>query len=484
MEYNKSMKEKLQKINDFKWRIPRHGRMRVDGIVYAGEEIIETLEDGALQQVANAATLPGIVKASLAMPDIHYGYGLPIGGVIATDWEEGIVSPGGVGFDINCGVRLIRTSLRLKDIENKKERLLDTLFRKIPTGVGSTGRLKLSHSQLREVLADGAAWAVRKGYGTKEDLCSTESEGKLPWADPSQVSTRALDRGKDQLGTLGSGNHFLEVQIVDEVYDEEIARKFGLEVGMITMMIHTGSRGLGHQIATDFLVVMEKALSRYKIWLPDRQLACAPIQSREGERYLGAMASAANFAWANRQIIMHWAREAFREALGMSYDEMGLQLIYDHAHNIVKKETHIVDGRRMTLAVHRKGATRAFPPGHSELPARYRPTGQPVIIPGDMGRYSYLLVGTKRAMEETFGSSCHGAGRLMSRHKAVKEARGRSIEKELKAVGILVRSASRKTVMEEMPEAYKDVSLVVESIEGAGISRKVARMRPLLVIKG
>ncbi len=445
---------------------------------------METVEDGALQQVANAATLPGIVKASMAMPDIHYGYGLPIGGVIATDWHEGIVSPGGVGFDINCGVRLVRSNLTLKDIQGKKEALLNALFRKIPTGVGSTGKLKLSHSQLRQVLAEGSYWAVRKGYGTEEDLQATESTGKLPWADPSEVSTKALERGKDQLGTLGSGNHFAEVQVVDEIYDEKTAKEFGLELGMITLMIHTGSRGLGHQVATDFLVIMERALSKYGIWLPDKQLACAPTQSKEGKKYLGAMASAANFAWANRQIIMHWAREAFREALGLSCEELGLALIYDHAHNIVKKEKHRVNGRETVLAVHRKGATRAFPPGHQELPPRYRKTGQPVIIPGDMGRYSFLLVATPRAMEETFGSSCHGAGRLMSRHKAIKAARGRSIENELKREGILVRSASRKTVMEEMPEAYKDVSLVVEAIEGAGISRKVARMRPLLVIKG
>ncbi len=478
------MKEKLRKISPFKWEIPKHGKMRVPGIIYASEEIMETVEDGALQQVANAATLPGIVKASMAMPDIHYGYGLPIGGVIATDWHEGIVSPGGVGFDINCGVRLVRSNLTLKDIQGKKEALLNALFRKIPTGVGSTGKLKLSHSQLRQVLADGSHWAVRKGYGMEEDLQATESTGKLPWADPSEVSTKALERGKDQLGTLGSGNHFAEVQVVDEIYDEKTAKEFGLELGMITLMIHTGSRGLGHQVATDFLVIMERALSKYGIWLPDKQLACAPIQSKEGKKYLGAMASAANFAWANRQIIMHWAREAFREALGMSYQELGLALIYDHAHNIVKKEKHRVNGRETVLAVHRKGATRAFPLGHEELPPRYRKTGQPVIIPGDMGRYSFLLVATPKAMEETFGSSCHGAGRLMSRHKAIKAARGRSIENELKREGILVRSASRKTVMEEMPEAYKDVSLVVEAIEGAGISRKVARMRPLLVIKG
>ncbi len=478
------MREKLERIGEYKWKISKSGKMRVPGIIYANDEIIRTVEDGALQQVANAATLPGIVKASLAMPDIHFGYGLPIGGVIATNWEEGIVSPGGVGFDINCGLRLIRTNLKKKDIEKRKKKLIDTLFRKIPSGVGSKGKLHLSHSKLKEVLEEGARWAVKRGYGKEEDLSSTESYGRLPWAVPDEVSQKALERGKNQLGTLGSGNHFVEVQVVDQIYDEKIAKEFGLEEGKLTIMIHTGSRGFGHQVATDSLVVMERALSKYKIWLPDKQLACAPISSPEGERYLRAMASAANFAWANRQIIMHWLREAFMESLGMSQEQMGLNLIYDHAHNIIKKEVHTVDGKRMTLAVHRKGATRAFPPGHSELPPKYRETGQPVIIPGDMGRFSYLLVGSKRAMDETFGSSCHGAGRLMSRHKAVKEAKGRSIEKELASFGILVRSASRRTVTEEMPEAYKNVSLVVETIVGASISRKVARMRPLLVIKG
>ncbi len=480
------MKEKLVRLSAVKWLLPKtiNPKMRVDGIIYASDELMKTVEDGALQQVANAATLPGIVKASLAMPDIHFGYGLPIGGVIATDWENGIVSPGGVGFDINCGVRLLRTNLKFEDIKDKREKLVNTLFRKIPTGVGSTGKLRLSHSELRNVLAEGSKWAVRKGFGKKEDLEATESYGSMPNADPSQVSTRALERGRDQLGTLGSGNHFLEVQVVEEVYNQELARKLGLEEGQVTVMIHTGSRGLGHQVATDFLVVMERSLRKYGIWIPDKQLACAPINSPEGQRYIGAMAAAANFAWANRQIIMHWTREAFVEALGMKEEEIGLELVYDHAHNIVKKEEHIVNGKRMILAVHRKGATRAFPPGHKELPGRYRSIGQPVIIPGDMGRYSYLLIGTKKAMEETFGSSCHGAGRVLSRHQAIRRAKHRSIERELARVGILVRSADRETVMEEMPEAYKDVSLVVDTIERAGISIKVARMRPVVVIKG
>ncbi len=480
------MKEKLVRLSAVKWLLPKtiNPKMRVDGIIYASDELMKTVEDGALQQVANAATLPGIVKASLAMPDIHFGYGLPIGGVIATDWENGIVSPGGVGFDINCGVRLLRTNLKFEDIKDKREKLVNTLFRKIPTGVGSTGKLRLSHSELRNVLAEGSKWAVRKGFGKKEDLEATESYGSMPNADPSQVSTRALERGRDQLGTLGSGNHFLEVQVVEEVYNKELARKLGLEEGQITVMIHTGSRGLGHQVATDFLVVMERSLRKYGIWIPDKQLACAPINSPEGQRYIGAMAAAANFAWANRQIIMHWTREAFVEALGMKEEEIGLELVYDHAHNIVKKEEHIVDGKKMILAVHRKGATRAFPPGHKELPGRYRSIGQPVIIPGDMGRYSYLLIGTKKAMEETFGSSCHGAGRVLSRHQAIRRAKHRSIERELARVGILVRSADRETVMEEMPEAYKDVSLVVDTIERAGISIKVAKMRPVVVIKG
>jgi len=481
------MKEKLRKINNYKWLLPKEidSRMRVPGIIFVSKELLDrTVEDEALIQVRNAAMLPGIVKASLAMPDIHYGYGLPIGGVIATDWETGIVSPGGVGFDINCGVRLLVTNLYLKDIMDKKKILVDALYQHIPTGVGSTGKLRLTHSQEKEVLAKGAKWAVEKGYGTKKDLEATESYGSLEGANPEKVSYKALERGAQQLGTLGSGNHFLEIQYVDEIYDYRLAKIFNLEKNKITIMIHTGSRGLGHQIATDYLEVMGRALRKYNIVLPDKQLACAPINSPEGQDYISAMKCAANYAWANRQILMHWTREAICRALKASERDLGLELIYDHAHNIVKKEEHIIDGKKRILAVHRKGATRAFPPGHPELPSKYRSIGQPVIIPGDMGRYSYLLVGTKEAMTETFGSSCHGAGRVLSRHKAINRARGRSITQELEKEGILVRAADKKTVKEEMPEAYKDVSMVVEAIAGAKISKKVARMKPIVVIKG
>ncbi len=481
------MKEKLRRITDYKWLLPKDvdSRMRVPGIIFASKELLNiAVEDEALIQVRNAATLPGIVKASLAMPDIHYGYGLPIGGVIATDWETGIVSPGGVGFDINCGVRLLSTNLYLHDIKDKKKILVESLYYHIPTGVGSKGKLRLTHAQEKEVLVKGARWAVEEGFGMKKDLESTESYGALDGANPEKVSYRALERGAQQLGTLGSGNHFLEIQYVDQIYDPQLAKLFNLEKNKITIMIHTGSRGLGHQIATDYLEVMGRALRKYNIALPDRQLACAPINSPEGRDYISAMKGAANYAWANRQILMHWTRETVCRALNSSPEDLGLELIYDHAHNIVKKEEHIVDGKKRILAVHRKGATRAFPPGHPELPTKYRSIGQPVIIPGDMGRYSYLLVGTKQAMTETFGSSCHGAGRVLSRHKAINRARGRSITQELEREGILVRAADNKTVKEEMSEAYKDVSMVVEAIDGAGISRKVARMRPIVVIKG
>ncbi|MEW6455590.1 MAG: RtcB family protein [Acidobacteriota bacterium] len=481
------MKKNLIKINDYKWVIPKETNplMKVPGVIFASEELVQkALEDQSLVQVINAASLPGIVKASIAMPDIHFGYGLPIGGVVATDWENGVISPGGVGFDINCGVRLIRTNFFLKDIKDKERAIVDTLYQKIPTGVGSRGALKLSFNELKEVLKKGAKWAVERGYGDKEDLNSTESLGTLEGADPEKVSSKALDRGKDQLGTLGSGNHFLEVQYVEEIYDPHIAKILGLEKDLITVMIHTGSRGLGHQIATDYLAILGGALKKWGINVPDRQLACAPIQSKEGMNYIEAMKGAANFAWANRQIIMHWAEEALLRALNISRPSLGMKLIYDIAHNIVKKEEHIVEGKKMTVAVHRKGATRAFPPFHPEVPIIYREIGQPVIIPGDMGRYSYLLVGEEKAMEESFGSSCHGAGRVLSRHQAMKRAQGRSISKELEQDGILVRASDRETLVEEMSEAYKDVSLVVESIEKASISKKVVRMRPITVIKG
>lgn len=480
------MRKNLIKINNFKWEIPRQSNplMRVPGIIFASERLISETEEQAFTQVINSASLPGIVKASIAMPDIHFGYGLPIGGVVATDWSDGVISPGGVGFDINCGVRLMRTALFLKDIRGKERELVNSLYRHIPTGVGSTGSLTLSRNELKEVLKKGAKWAVERGYGSPEDLEFTESNGSIPEANPEKVSTKALERGRDQLGTLGSGNHFLEVQFVEEIYDEKIAKALGLEKNMITVMIHTGSRGLGHQVATDYVAILGNAMKKYGISVPDKQLACAPINSKEGRDYFEAMSASANFAWANRQIIMHWAEEAILKALGISKNSLRMGLIYDVAHNIAKKEEHIIDGKKRMVVVHRKGATRAFPPGHPEIPKKYEDIGQPVIIPGDMGRYSYLLTGVKEAMEETFGSSCHGAGRVLSRHQAIKTAQGRSIISELEKEGILVRASDKETVAEEMPEAYKDVSLVVDSIVGASISKKIARMKPVVVIKG
>jgi len=479
--------EKLKKVNEYKYEIPvgSFPGMRVPGWIFMTEELFKTaFEEDVIRQVVNASALPGIVKASIAMPDIHYGYGLPIGGVVATDWYEGIVSPGGVGYDINCGVRLVRTNLEEKDILKVKDSLLSILFKNIPSGVGSTGKLKLSTSQLEELMVKGSKWAVENGFGIELDLERTESFGRLEGADPSKISTRAFERGKKQIGTLGSGNHFLEVQIIEEIFDEQKAKTMGLEKGKVTVMIHTGSRGFGHQVASDYLDEMELAIKKYKIKLPDKELACAPIQSKEGQDYLKAMASAANFAWVNRQVIMHWVRESFEKVFRVSFEKLGMNLIYDHAHNIVKKEEHVINGKKRLLAIHRKGATRAFPPGHPDIPEIYRKIGQPVLIPGDMGRYSYILTGTQKAMEESFGTSCHGAGRVLSRHKAIKKAKGRSIEKELRAKGIYVKSDSRRTIMEEMPEAYKDVSLVVDTIEKSGISVKVAKLRPLLVVKG
>jgi tRNA-splicing ligase RtcB len=455
-------------------------------MIYATEELLDHIRaDMAPEQVANVACLPGIQGMSMAMPDIHWGYGFPIGGVAAMSWDEGVVSPGGVGYDINCGVRMLRTDLDQKDVEPRLQELVDTLFREIPSGVGSEGKLRLTEQELREVMRKGAKWAVEHGYGWPEDIEVTEEHGQLDLADPSTVSDKAIKRGRPQIGTLGSGNHFLEIQVVDEIYDEEVARVFGIDhVGQVTIMIHSGSRGFGYQICDDYLVVMQNAMRKYGISVPDKQLACAPITSPEGQKYLAAMACAANYAWANRQAMAHWTREAFSKVFGVGPHKLGMRQIYDVAHNIAKIERHEIDGKVEKVVVHRKGATRAFPPGHPDVPAVYRAVGQPVLIPGDMGRYSYLLVGTEQAMKETFGSTCHGAGRVLSRKAAMKESRGTDIQQELAEKGIIVRAASRGTLAEEAPEAYKDVSLVVEAAHETGISRKVARMRPLGVIKG
>lgn len=479
------MATQLIQIDEYVWEIPRTGNMRVPGRVYASAAMIEGIrQEDALIQVANVATLPGIVKASLAMPDIHQGYGFSIGGVAAFDWKEGVVSPGGVGYDINCGVRLAATRLEEADVRPRLEDLVNGLYRNVPSGVGSQGAISLTEKEQKEVLRTGSSWAVEHGYGEADDIEHTEDGGCLPGAEPDEVSERALARGKKQLGTLGSGNHFLEVGVVDEIYDDRVARSFGLFQGQVTVMLHSGSRGLGYQICDDFLAVMARHVQTLPFTLPDRQLACAMIQSDPGKRYFAAMACAANYAWANRQILMVLAREVFLKVLQLGPRDLGLRLVYDVCHNIAKKEEHLVDGRLRSVCVHRKGATRSFPAGHPAVPPAYRHVGQPVLVPGDMGTASYVLVGTEKALNETFGSTCHGAGRVLSRTAAKKAARGRAIYRELEDRGILVRWTGRGTMAEEMPDAYKDISQVVEVVHGAGISRKVARLRPMAVVKG
>ncbi len=478
--------EKVRRIDDIRIEIPKDYKqgMRVNGIIYVDSVLEGDLETQAIDQVANVAALPGIVGASMAMPDVHTGYGFAIGGVAAFDLKEGVVSPGGVGYDINCGVRLLRSNLKKIDIVPKLKDLVSLLYNEIPSGVGSKGKVRLMPDSERQLLVKGARWAVEQGFGDASDLERIESGGCIDGADPDLISKKAYERGRSQQGTLGSGNHFLEVQYVDEIYNEKAANALGLFEGQVTVMIHTGSRGFGHQVCTDFLEVMERAIAKYNIELPDKELACAPFNSSEAQDYLAAMKAAANYAWANRQCIMHWTREAFLKFFSASPREMGMSLIYDVAHNIAKIEDHTVNGKKVKLIVHRKGATRAFPPGHPELPDIYKNIGQPVLIPGDMGRASFVLTGTEKAMSETFGSTCHGAGRVMSRHQAIKRAKGRAIWREMEDKGIIVRSAGRETLAEEMSEAYKDISNVVDVVHKAGISMKVARLRPLGVIKG
>ncbi len=480
--------ENLRQLDPQRWEIPITFRpaMRVPGLVYADRELLEKIgEDRSLEQVVNVASLPGIVGYSLAMPDIHQGYGFPIGGVAATDPAEGgVISPGGVGFDINCGVRLLRTGLEAGRVRPRIHQLLSVLFRTIPVGVGSHSDLKLSPGEEERVLEEGSGWAVARGMGTETDLENTEERGRMDGADPSRVSKRARERGLRQLGTLGSGNHFLEIQYVDEIYDAALAQSFGVERDMVTVMIHCGSRGLGHQVCSDYVKKMGAAARKYGYTLPDRQLACAPADSPEGRAYFFAMASAANYAWANRQIIMDRVRKVFEKTLSAGREELKMGLVYDVAHNIAKFEEHRVGETEKTLCVHRKGATRAFGPGRPELPGRYRQAGQPVLIPGDMGSCSFLLAGTDQAMAETWGSTCHGAGRLMSRTAARKSIGGRQLAAELRSRGIEVMAGSMSSLAEEAPAAYKDVSGVVEVVHQAGLSRKVARMRPLGVIKG
>jgi len=478
------MLEGINKIGDLEWEVPVGyvPDMRVPGRFFLSRALAETLEEGAVRQLANVATLPGIVKHSLAMPDIHWGYGFPIGGVAAFDRTEGVISPGGVGFDINCGVRLITTPLTEADLAGKKRELIEALFSVVPTGVGARSAMRVSNKELADIMVNGARWTVERGLGTPEDLARCEEEGAMPGADPDSVSAKARQRGMPQIGTLGAGNHFLEIQVAREIVDPEAARIFGIAEGQICFMVHCGSRGLGHQVATDHLRILENALGKYQIRLPDRQLACAPIDSPEGRAYYGGMACAANYAWANRQVIMHEARKVFVQVFGIDYDEM--KLIYDVAHNVAKFEHHDLDGTLMEVCVHRKGATRAFGPRAPGIPREYAAVGQPVLIPGSMGTSSYLLHGTATAMQKTWGSTCHGAGRVLSRSKAKKEIRGRELREQLAQEGILVRAHRDSVLAEEAPEVYKPSHEVVRVVHEAGLSGIVARLEPLGVIKG
>jgi tRNA-splicing ligase RtcB (3'-phosphate/5'-hydroxy nucleic acid ligase) len=478
----------LERIDEYRWRIPKSymQNMHVDGIIYASEKLIKDIEnDNALQQVANVATLPGIVKYSLAMPDIHWGYGFSIGGVAATDIEEGgVISPGGVGFDINCGVRLLRTALFEKDIRHKLNDIVCGLYRDIPSGVGSKGEIRVSAREEEKILVRGAVWALSQGYATESDIEHTEEKGAMQGANPDAVSERAYERGKKQSGTLGSGNHFIEVQVIDEIYDEKAAEIFSLSKGQVVIMIHSGSRGLGYQVCDDYSSKMVRTLSKYGINVPDRQLACAPFHSEEAQMYFGAMKCAANYAWNNRQCIMHLVRLVFEKIFKQSFHSLEMMLIYDVAHNIAKVEKYNVDGRAKTLCVHRKGATRAFGPGSPDLPAEYQDIGQPVIIPGDMGTHSYLMLGTQIAMDETFGTTCHGAGRALSRKAASQNYTASQVIQQLKEKGIAIMASGKGTIAEEAPGAYKNIDDVISVVDGVGISKKVCRMRPLGVIKG
>lgn len=478
----------LKKLEDVVWEIPTSYKkgMRVPARVYADEYLLQKMQsDLTLEQAANVAMLPGIYKYSIVLPDGHQGYGFPIGGVAAFDSEEGVLSPGGVGYDINCGVRILRTDLRYEDVKGKLTELAELLFRYIPSGLGSRGRISLSKGELDRVLAEGVEWAVERGYGWSEDPEFIEERGSMEGADPSKVSDTAKERGREQLGTLGSGNHFLEIQIVDKIYDPKAAAVMGItEVGQVTVMIHTGSRGLGHQVCSDYLRVMEVAVRRYNMPLPDRELVSVPAKSREAEDYFAAMKAAANFAWTNRQLITHWTREVFSRVLGKSADELGMHIVYDVAHNIAKLEEHAIDGGRRLVYVHRKGATRAFPPGHPLVPSKYKGIGQPVLIPGSMGTASYILVGTNKAMEISFGSAPHGAGRVLSREEAKRRYRGSEIKSTLESRGIVVRAASMAVVAEEAPSAYKDVDRVADVADRAGMAKKVVRLVPISVVKG
>lgn len=477
----------LKRLGPYVWEVPQSYRpdMRVPARIYASRELLEkALTDKSMEQLVNAATLPGIVGHAIVMPDVHQGYGFPVGGVAATRLPDGVISPGAIGYDINCGVRLLVSNLDLAEIEPYLEDLASAIYHTCPSGVGQGGRFKLNQRDLDDVLTNGARWCLGRGLAEPADLVHTEGEGCLAGADASQVSKEAKDRGRDQLGTLGAGNHFIEVDQVTETFDEEAADAFGLRPGQVVVLIHCGSRGLGHQVCTDYVRDFQKVLGKYGITLPDRELVCAPLDSPEGQAYLAAMRAAANFAFANRQTLAALLRESFEQVLGRSGLPFGLRQVYDVAHNIGKIEQHSIGGRTMSVCVHRKGATRAFGPGHPEIPADYRAVGQPVLVPGSMGTASYVLAGTAGAMSDTFGSTCHGAGRNMSRTKARASVHGDQLKSELRRQGIRVRAGSLRGLSEEAPMAYKDIDSVIDAVQGAGIARAVARLEPVAVIKG
>ena len=481
-----TIKDEIKKVRDNVYEIPGsyNKKMRASGRFYIADEFFDDLEEGAVEQIVNIACLPGVQRYSIGLPDIHFGYGFPIGGVAAFSMRNGIVSPGGVGFDINCGVRLIKSNLTFDDIKDHVDELTDKLFKNIPSDVGSKGKIRLEEGEINKVLDYGAEWAVENGYGWPKDLEVLEENGRMIDADSSIVSDKAKKRGIPQLGSLGSGNHVLEIQEVDEIYNEEVAEVFGLKKGMIVVMVHSGSRGCGHQVCSDYLRIMDKAYKKYKIQLDDRQLACAPLDSKEAQDYIQAMAAAANYAWANRQMMTHWIRETFEDVLGKSAEDMEMDIVYDVAHNIVKMETHKVYKREEDLLVHRKGATRAFGPGREEVPEKYRAVGQPVLIPGTMGTASYVLHGTETAMEETFGSTAHGAGRVLSRSKAKKNYNADEITANLASKGIKIKATSKHVIEEEAPGAYKDVDSVVKVSDSTGIAKLVAKLKPIAVCKG
>ena len=477
----------FEQINDYVWELPQayDGRMRVPARIYGNEEVFEAaFRDNSVTQLMNVAMLPGIVKYAMAMPDVHQGYGFPIGGVGAFRYDEGIVSPGGVGYDINCGVRMLASQIDYETLAPYLKDLTATIDRNCPSGVGGKGAVQLSDKDLEAVLEGGADWALAKGYAQRDDLERTESRGRIAGAKAGTVSPRARERGRPQMGSLGAGNHFLEIDVVDEIYDADVADVMGLSLNCVVVQIHCGSRGLGHEVCGQYIRELQNAPRRYGIDIPDRELVAAPVDSQEGRNYLAAMSAAANYAFANRQVLAHFVRRAFEQALAGKVKNWSLHQIYDVAHNIAKIEEHQLGSQRTRLIVHRKGATRAFPPRHPELPAVYRETGQPVLVPGSMGTASYVLVGTASAMADTFGSTCHGAGRTMSRKAALNRARGEQVRSDLANQGIVVRTGSLKGLAEEAPYAYKDVSIVVDSVVGAGLARKVARVRPVAVIKG